>query len=96
MKHLAKVLGKTFLRFCLLAIAGWASIAIFYSNLPAPVRPWVAGAFALGSLLVLLGKYSTRRTRLGFLAAFTLVLTYWLLMPPSNNRDWQPDLATLA
>ena len=77
-------------------MACWATVAIFFSNLPAPVRPWVAGAFALGSLLVLFGRYSTRRTRLGFLAAFALFLSWWLLMPPSNDRDWQPDLATLA
>jgi len=77
-------------------MAGWATIAIFYSNLPVLIRPWVAGVFAIGSLLVLIGKFSTSRTRLGFLAAFTVVLTWWLLMPPSNNRDWQSDLANLA
>jgi hypothetical protein len=60
------------------------------------VRPWVAGIFATGSLLVLLGKDSNRRARLGVLAAFVMVLTWWLLMPPSNNRDWQPDLATIS
>ena len=32
---------------------------------------------------------------MGFLAAFILVLVYWSLMPPSNNRDWQPDLTLL-
>lgn len=96
MKRLVSGLGKTFLRFCLLAMAGWATVAIFYSNLPALLQPWAAGIFAIVSLLVLLGKYSTRRSRLGFLVAFVLVLTWWLLMPPSNNRDWQPDLATLS
>jgi len=88
--------GKVFCRFCLLAMAVWASAAIFYSNLPAFLRPWIAGIFAIGSLVALVGKYSDRRARLGFLAAFALVLIYWLLMPPSNNRDWQPDLAVLS
>lgn len=96
MKRLVNSLGKAFIRFCLLAMGGWATVAIFYSNLPVLIRPWVAGLFAVASLLVLAGKYSTKRTRLGFLAAFVLVLTWWLLMPPSNNRDWQPDLATLS
>lgn len=96
MKRLVSVLGKTFLRICLLLMAGWATVAIFYSNLPAPVRPWGAGVFAMGSLLVLFGKYSSKPTRLGFLAVFLLVLTWWLLMPTSNNRDWQSDLATLS
>ncbi len=96
MKRLVTSFGKAFIRFCLLAMAGWATVAIVYSNLPVLIRPWVATIFAIGSLLVLIGKYSTRRTRLGFLAAFALVLSWWLLMPPSNNRDWQADLATLA
>ena len=96
MKRLLNGLGKAFIRFCLLALAGWATVAIFYSNLPMPIRPWVAGLFAIGSLLALVGRYSTKPRRLGFLVAFTLVLTWWLFIPPSNNRDWQPDLATLS
>ncbi len=96
MKRLVNGLGKAFILFCLLAMGGWASVAIFYSNLPVLIRPWVATLFAVTTLLILAGKYSTKRTRLGFLAAFALVLIWWLLMPPSNNRDWQPDLATLA
>ncbi len=95
MKRLVNGLGKAFIRFCLLAMAGWATVAIFYSNLPVLIRPWVAGIFALGSLFVLIGRY-TRWTRLIFLVFFTLILTWWLLIPPSNNRNWQPDLAILA
>ncbi|MBW2247898.1 MAG: hypothetical protein JRF62_12070 [Deltaproteobacteria bacterium] len=76
MKRLVNGFGKAFIRFCLLAMAGWATVAIFYSNLPVLIRPWVAGFFAIGSLLVLVGNYSARRTRLGFLAAFALVLTW--------------------
>jgi hypothetical protein len=84
------------MRLCLLLMAAWASVAILYSNLPAAVRPWAAGIFAIGSLVALIGPYSSRRARLKFLVAFAVVLVYWVLMPPSNNRDWQPDLATLA
>jgi len=90
------LLGKLLATIGLLLLAGWATLAILYSNLPAAARPWAAGIFAIGSLLALIGKFSNRRTRLGFLATFSLVLVYWLLMPPSNNRDWQPDLTTLA
>ena len=91
-----KGVGKVIFRCCLLLLAGWASVAILYSNLPAALRPWVAGIFGIGSLLALVGRYSNRRSRLGFLAVWALVLIWWLLIPPSNNRDWQPDLATLA
>jgi hypothetical protein len=74
----------------------WAATAIYYSNLPGPLRPWIAGIFAIGSLVALVGKFSTRQTRVVFLAGFACVLVWWLLMPPSNDRDWQPDLALLS
>ncbi len=96
MKYLLLGLGRVCFRCFLLALAGWATVAIFYSNLPDMIRPWAAGFFAIGSLFVLVGKYSRRRNRLGFLIVFALVLTWWLLMPPNNNRNWQDDLATLA
>ena len=89
-------LGKALIRFSLLMMALWASVAIFYSNLPGLLRPWIAVIFAVCSLVALVGRYSDRRARLGFLAAFAVVLSYWLLMPPSNSRDWQPDLAVLS
>jgi len=76
-------------------MAGWATLAILYSNLPGNVRPWVAAIFAISSVAALVGSYSDQWTRVGFLAAFTVVLTWWLLMQPSNNRNWQPDVALL-
>ena len=77
-------------------MTGWACVAILYSNLPVALRPWIATIFGVVSLVALVGKYSNRPARLGFLAGFAVVLVWWLLMPPSNIRDWQPDMATLA
>jgi hypothetical protein len=76
-------------------MAGWATLAILYSNLPAYLRPWIAGIFGIGSLVALFGRHSSMRTGVGFLAAFAAVLVWWLLMPPSNSRNWQPDVALL-
>jgi hypothetical protein len=91
-----KGFGAFFILFFLLLMAGWATLAILYSNLPGFLRPWLAGIFGIASLLALVIRRRNLRVRLGFLAAFAAVLVYWFLMPPSNNRDWQPDLATLA
>jgi hypothetical protein len=90
-----KGFGNVFIRFCLLVMAGWATVAILYSNLPDFLRPWIAALFGIGSLIVLIGMHRNRMARWGFLAAFAVVLTWWLLMPPSNNRNWQPDVAVL-
>ncbi|MHB8121288.1 MAG: Lnb N-terminal periplasmic domain-containing protein [Desulfuromonadaceae bacterium] len=82
-------------RFFLLVMAGWGTLAILYSNLPAPLRPWTASLFGVGSLIALVGRYSSQKSRLAFLAAFAVVLVWWMFMPPSNSRNWQPDVAVL-
>lgn len=83
------------IRICLLLMAGWAALAILYSNLPGYLRPWIAAIFTIGSLAALVGRFSSGKTRLGFAAAFAVVLIGWLLMLPSNSRSWQPDVALL-
>jgi Domain of unknown function (DUF4105) len=88
-------MGKVFIRLCLLAIAVWAIVAIIYSNLPNIPRLCIAGIFGVGSLIVLVRPYCDRRALPVFLVAFAVVLIWWLLMPPSNNRNWQPDVAVL-
>ena len=90
-----KKFGNLLVRSCLLAMAGWAVLAILFSNLPGFLRPWLAGIFCIGSLVALIGKYSNRRSRLGFLVAFAVVLVWWLLRTPSNSRNWHPDVAVL-
>jgi hypothetical protein len=95
MTRWVKGFGKVFFRICLLAMAGWATAAILYSNLPDFLRPWIAGIFGIVSLIALVGMYRKQRARLGFLAAFAVVLVWFLLIPPSNSRDWQPDVAVL-
>ena len=36
-----------------------------------------------------------RRTRACFLALFAVVALWWSSIKPSNNRDWQTDVAVL-
>lgn len=76
-------------------MALWATLALLFSNLPGFLRPWIAGSFAICSLAALVGRYCNQKTQLGFLVAFAGVLLWWLLIPPSNNRNWQADVALL-
>ena len=95
-KRLFKCLATILFQFCLFVMMGWATVAIYYSNLPLLIRPWAAGLFAIGSLSRLIYQYRARWALYSILAAFVLVLSWWLLIPSSNNRDWQPDITTLA
>jgi Domain of unknown function (DUF4105) len=82
-----------------LAVAGatvWGALAIYYSDLPGePVRIGLAAAFALGTLLAFGLLRNRRRTLLGFLVAFAILLAWWIAIAPSNERDWQTDVAVL-
>ena len=80
----------------LLAMTAWGILAVYYSNLPAGIRPFAAGLFGVAALGILLFVRPRLRSRVVFLVLFALLVAWWLRMPPSNNRDWQPDLATLA
>lgn len=76
-------------------MAGWATLAVYFSNLPGCLRPIIAGIFGIASLFVLFSRYSNRWSMPGFFGAFAVVIIWWFLMPPSNSRNWQADVAVL-
>ena len=82
-----------------LAVAGataWATLAIYYSDLPSEsLRIGLAAGFALGTLGAFLFLPDRRRTLLGFGGALALVLLWWMSIEPSNERDWQTEVAVL-
>jgi hypothetical protein len=86
---------KVFAWLLFLAITCWGTMAIVYSNLPAGLRLAAAGTFALSALGSAIFPRRCLWKTIFFSFAFALVLAWWLLLPPSNDRDWQPDVATL-
>jgi hypothetical protein len=72
----------------------WAAAALYFD-----VRmPWlrVPLAAAYGLAIVAAWIWVRRPWKLVVTAAgFVVVLTWWLALQPSNQRDWQPDLAVL-
>lgn len=90
-----KGFGKVLLWPCLLAMAGWSILAIYYSSLPSTVRPVAAGLFGVAALGILLFVRPRHRGKAIFLVLFALLVVWWRTIPPSNNRDWQPDVAIL-
>jgi uncharacterized protein DUF4105 len=78
-----------------LAMTCWGAMAIVYSNLPAGPRLVAAGAFGISALgSVILPRRNIWRI-ICFSSVFVVVLAWWLALPPSNVRDWQPDVAKL-
>jgi len=93
--NILKRIGWIFLALTILLMIGWASLAIYYSNLPESFRLVAAIAYGLISVLVFLGIRPPLRASLVFVGIFAIVLIWWLNIPPGNNRNWQPDVAVL-
>jgi hypothetical protein len=75
---------------------GWITLAIYYSPLqPAWLRSALGALVPLGAVVALLLVRPLRRVLVGILAAFVVVLAAWLTISPSNERDWQPEVAVL-
>jgi hypothetical protein len=77
-------------------MTAWASLAIYYSNLGREVfRAGVAILFTAG-IIGAFAFFSNRRwTLVGFFVVFGFVLAWWMMIPPSNDRAWQPEVAIL-
>jgi hypothetical protein len=95
-RRLLQIFGWILAALILLAITGWETLAVYYSNLPAGFRMPGAIGVALLSLGILLLVRPAGKSILIFSGMFALVIVWFLLIPPSNDRDWQPDVARLA
>jgi hypothetical protein len=87
--------GRGLLALVLAGMIGWGVLAVYYSHLPVSLRPVAAVVFGLGSIALLVFVRPRRRGLLIFLGVFVLLVAWWLAIPPSNDRNWQPDVAVL-
>jgi hypothetical protein len=85
----------SFILFLILLIV-WETLAVYYSNLPESFRLPAAIAIAVFSIGTLLLVRPTGRSLLFFFSMFGIVVFWFLSIPPSNDRDWQPDVAKLS
>lgn len=96
---ISKILAL-FLLGILVALSGtWGALAIRFSwQLGDAASTALAGAFAIIALLTLI-CLGTRRWRWRSLSCysvlFAILLISWLAIKPSNDRDWQADVAIL-
>jgi hypothetical protein len=87
---------RTLMWVALVGTSVWSTAAVYYSNLPAAWLRGIAGiCYALALLGVLLRVRPMWLARLVCFGAFGAVVLWFLLIPPSNDRDWQPDVAVL-
>jgi hypothetical protein len=96
----ANRIGAYLIQGCLAVVLGimglWAFGAIIYSNLPAQ---WMRTACAILFLVIAIVLFwrikPFYKAALAFGILWCVVLAWWLWIPASNTRTWQPDVAVL-
>jgi hypothetical protein len=76
-------------------LLGWATLAIYYSNLP-----WARGRLVLAVAFLAFGIWAswfTRRPRMQWIlaGAFLAVVVGWSTIRPSHDRPWRPEVAVM-
>src|SRR5436190_7304428 len=97
------VLTFLLLGLFLVAITLWAAAALYFDVRVSWLRVPMAAAYLLGVgaiwIFLRVPAASSRRRWLFkpvmIFGGFLLVLVWWLTLRPSNDRDWQPDVALL-
>ncbi|HEU0274822.1 MAG TPA: hypothetical protein VFQ83_09880, partial [Candidatus Udaeobacter sp.] len=81
--------------FCRVLLLAWATLAIYYSNLPwAWLRLSLAVAFlAFGTWALWLTR--RRQISLVFAGLFFCVVVWEICIRPSNDRQWRPEVAVM-
>lgn len=76
-------------------LTGWASLAIYYSNLP---WPWLRLALALAFAAFAVWVFRVQRQRYMhavFAVVYLGVVAWWIAIPPSHDRNWRPEFAVM-
>lgn len=80
---------------CQILLVAWATLAIYYSNLPWPdLRLGLAVAFAV---FFVWAYWFSRQRRMPMIAMvlFFAVVAWWYSIPPSHDRNWRPEVALM-
>jgi len=98
--RIANIVGLALLGLLTVATGGWAVLALAYSGPhDRTLRYSLAAAFAAASLAVLIAL-AWRRWRwpvfTAYLVLFAPLLVWYFGIEPSNERNWQVDVAVLS
>ena len=96
LRRLIRGLGLAVLVLVLVISTSWAAAALYFDLRVSWLRTPLALAY-VSAVLAVWVLVRRRRLAAGLTACgFALVLAWWFALRPSNDRDWQPDVAVLA
>ena len=94
--RLARWIGLTFLAVTVMVLGGWSALAIWFRfDATEPIRDLLAGIVVLLTVVAAVCVATSRRwiAVAAYATYFAAMLVWWSTVTPSNDRDWQPDVA---
>jgi hypothetical protein len=96
MRRMLTIIGLLICVPTVVLMTGWGALSIYYSSIEGEfLRQGLAAGFALTTLLGFVFLPHRKRTLIGFLGVFAVIVAWWLTIPASNDRAWQPGVAVL-
>ena len=100
-RYMLKFIKVSLLVLTLIGATIWAVLAVYFGDSHySVVRASVAAVFSLFGLVTLVSLGFARwrkRLLVAYSILFVAILSWWLFaINPSNERQWQPDVAKLA
>ncbi len=80
----------------LFVLTVWVFGALWFDFPISFLRKAIAIGYALAVVAIFFAMKNRRRARALVAGGFVAVLAWWLTLQPSNNREWQPDVARTA
>ncbi len=95
-----KVVRSLFLALLLITVTGWGTLAIYFSHITtSAVHAMIAGVFCLLGIATTASLFFLTAWRKWMLIVFgtavTTVLFWWFGITPSNDREWQENVAVI-
>jgi hypothetical protein len=89
-----RVLIRILLGIIVAGMTAWGAGVIYYSPWASEtLRTLLAGFFVISTIVAFLLLRNRRRTLVGFLIVFAMLVVLFFQIRPSNERDWQPEVA---
>jgi len=96
-RRVATLAGRGFALLLALSVSAWAAAALYFDLLSgSSLRSMGASSYGIAMVGALLAFRGRGKGIAICLAAFALILAWWLTLKPSNDRAWQPDVAQTA
>ncbi|HSF11184.1 MAG TPA: DUF4105 domain-containing protein [Nitrospirales bacterium] len=98
-RRITRYVGFSLGAFLIVATGAWGTFALYFDGPQHDMlRTLLASGFGVASLGALVG-YCTRRFRRiatgSYLSLFVVLVVWWSMIEPSNDRQWQPEVAVL-